>query len=457
MAYSNGTQHIFNFFNHAAGSHQSFFMSDKEVYIQHCLQNLRGWDRIVQRIKASMRTILDHPGKIYDNLQRLLCELEHAEFMLARAECRFRDVRPFGMDHHRQSYGWNLAGWCDPPSGMQAFYAQRQGYARGHNSDTTSANDPSANLFNGGKKRKRDYGDDEQANAGAGKKAKQSANTNDGSSCKNSYRTPDPVGGQGSHNTPPVNHAHRGQKPPGDDEHKNTGPSWKRTCRLSPKTHHNHTTEHPSGNARSSNPHTHRTPPPAFNPDDNDNHSPPPRQRVPKLHTRDTFTTPPRPNKPTRNFDNPSFKKDKNHPISPDTLFKAYEAAWSNLPPNSSVIPYPTYNLHASPLREASYLNPTWSTETVIKANTQAFFLRAVGLRPRYRDLGRGRVELGFYHGDGDAMGKLGKLLKKEVLRWHSDRLGRREGGENLVKDEIARAVFHAVVELKESLEKRKG
>jgi len=92
-----------------------------------------------------------------------------------------------------------------------------------------------------------------------------------------------------------------------------------------------------------------------------------------------------------------------------------------------------------------------------MKANTQAFFFRVAGLSPQYAQGGNGKIEMGY---DKDRASRtqvqaLLNLLKKEKTRWHSDRLGRRNGGhsginEALQRDERARAVFHAVCELME-------
>lgn len=95
-----------------------------------------------------------------------------------------------------------------------------------------------------------------------------------------------------------------------------------------------------------------------------------------------------------------------------------------------------------------------------MQANAQAFYLGVVGLKPAYSEVpGTGRVECGFEKARATApqIKELTDLLKKEKVRWHSDRLGRRNkgnsgGGQNeaLQKDERARAVFHAVCELME-------
>lgn len=148
-------------------------------------------------------------------------------------------------------------------------------------------------------------------------------------------------------------------------------------------------------------------------------------------------------------------------------LFAAYDEKWKTLPSTSPDVPYPARGLHAPGLSARDSLWAphvsthvgSWSEETVMQANAQAFFLGVVGLAPRYtQNPSTGRVEVGFDKAQAspEQMKLLLEILKKEKIRWHSDRLGRRNGGrpganEVLQKDERARAVFHAVCELMES------
>lgn len=93
-----------------------------------------------------------------------------------------------------------------------------------------------------------------------------------------------------------------------------------------------------------------------------------------------------------------------------------------------------------------------------MQANAQAFFLAVVGLKPHYTQTpGTGQIECSFEKASAspEQIKQLVDILKKEKPRWHSDRLGRRNGGvmgglpnEVLQKDVRARAVFHAVVNL---------
>jgi len=90
-----------------------------------------------------------------------------------------------------------------------------------------------------------------------------------------------------------------------------------------------------------------------------------------------------------------------------------------------------------------------------MQANTALFFLMALGLNATISEFGA----VTFDHAatpEADVRALLG-VLKKEKLRWHSDRLGRRNeeivgGGLNeaLQRDERARAVFHGVCALME-------
>ncbi|KAF2213745.1 hypothetical protein CERZMDRAFT_96567 [Cercospora zeae-maydis SCOH1-5] len=148
-------------------------------------------------------------------------------------------------------------------------------------------------------------------------------------------------------------------------------------------------------------------------------------------------------------------------------LFVIYDEKWKALPASNPDIPYPARGLHAGGLvaRDSLWAPnisthvASWSEETVMQANAQAFYLGVVGLAPRYtHNSASGRVEVGFdkSRATPSQLQQLVDMLKKEKIRWHSDRLGRRNGGragpnEALQKDERARAVFHAVCELMES------
>lgn len=161
--------------------------------------------------------------------------------------------------------------------------------------------------------------------------------------------------------------------------------------------------------------------------------------------------------------------------LTPDEArrwFQTYTDRWTALTPTDPNIPFPARGLAASALAARDSLHApglatpvaAWSEEAVLQANVQAFFLGAVGLAPRYTEHPASRkVVMGLEGGDGGAATAaqrkaLLEVLKKEKVRWHSDRLGRRNGGgdgvnEALQKDERARAVFHAVCELMERVQ----
>lgn len=151
-------------------------------------------------------------------------------------------------------------------------------------------------------------------------------------------------------------------------------------------------------------------------------------------------------------------------------LFKTYNDRWTALSPSDPNIPFPARGLSASSLHARDTLwaplcassISTWSDEDVMKANAQAFFLGTVGLTPEYKETpATGRIEMGFDRAKANPaqVQVLRDMLKKERMRWHSDRLGKRNGGvggsggvnEELQRDVRARAVFHAVCELMES------
>lgn len=90
-----------------------------------------------------------------------------------------------------------------------------------------------------------------------------------------------------------------------------------------------------------------------------------------------------------------------------------------------------------------------------MQANTALFFILASGLAPIISDTGIVTFNRAAAS-EGDLRGLIG-VLKKEKMRWHSDRLGRRnegvaDGAVNtaLQRDERARAVFHGVCGLME-------
>lgn len=148
-------------------------------------------------------------------------------------------------------------------------------------------------------------------------------------------------------------------------------------------------------------------------------------------------------------------------------LFKAYDERWLSLGPTDPSIPYPARKLHPTGLLvRDSIWAPTvsspiaeWSEETVMQANTQAFFLGVVGLSPHYTEApGTHKIVISYNKAKANPaqVKALVDMLKKEKARWHSDRLGRRNAGmtgtnEALQRDEKARAVFHAVCELMEA------
>lgn len=140
-------------------------------------------------------------------------------------------------------------------------------------------------------------------------------------------------------------------------------------------------------------------------------------------------------------------------------LFEKYNSTWNALAVTFPTIPYPTRTLLAPALCDPSTiphaLSCTWSAEQVMQANTALFLLLALGFTPVISDIGL--VTFDHLSVTDAEVKTLVSVLKKEKLRWHSDRLGRRnedvpDGGTNetLQRDERARAVFHGVCGLME-------
>lgn len=142
-------------------------------------------------------------------------------------------------------------------------------------------------------------------------------------------------------------------------------------------------------------------------------------------------------------------------------IFLAYDVQWNSLSLSDPKIPYPARALRAESLDDRSSiwaldLPPVdrWSRDDVAKANVQTFFLGVVDLAPAYHE-NAGRLTMGFDGSEAShrQVARLVEVLKKEKIRWHSDRLGRRNGellgmNEVLQNDFYARTVFHAVCEL---------
>jgi hypothetical protein len=140
-------------------------------------------------------------------------------------------------------------------------------------------------------------------------------------------------------------------------------------------------------------------------------------------------------------------------------LFEKYNSSWNALSATFPTIPYPTRTLLAPALCDPSTiphaLSRTWSTEQIMQANTALFLLLALDFTPVISDTGL--VTFDNLSVTDAQVKTLVSVLKKEKMRWHSDRLGRRNedvpgGGRNekLQKDERARAVFHGVCGLME-------
>ena len=140
-------------------------------------------------------------------------------------------------------------------------------------------------------------------------------------------------------------------------------------------------------------------------------------------------------------------------------LFASYNSSWNSLSATIPTIPYPTSTLLAPALSDPSTIPHqsahTWSAEQIMQANTALFFILALGLKPVIFDAGVVTFNLAATP-EADVRALL-SALKKEKMRWHSDRLGRRnedivDGGVNeaLQRDERARAVFHGVCALME-------
>lgn len=145
-------------------------------------------------------------------------------------------------------------------------------------------------------------------------------------------------------------------------------------------------------------------------------------------------------------------------------LYQLYDKRWTEIANDDPNIPFPARGLDSRSLLDRDSIwaptvsTPvvTWTPADVMQANIQAFFLAIAGLVPFYNMTGA-KIVMGYdrVQATSEQVTILLELLKKEMMRWHSDRLGRRNGGqpginEALQGNEQARAVFHAVCELKQ-------
>nr|OQO17990.1 hypothetical protein B0A51_14230 [Rachicladosporium sp. CCFEE 5018] len=138
-------------------------------------------------------------------------------------------------------------------------------------------------------------------------------------------------------------------------------------------------------------------------------------------------------------------------------LYETYNNRWRALTSIDALVPYPTRSLKAASLLDPTTIPhptaPDWSSEQIMQANTQLFFLLAFKLQPVV--MPNGTIQVDRANVLETNVTALKAALKKEKMRWHSDTLGRRNGGGTLVngglqKDEKARAVFHGVCGLME-------
>ena len=136
-----------------------------------------------------------------------------------------------------------------------------------------------------------------------------------------------------------------------------------------------------------------------------------------------------------------------------------YNRAWESLDKRSASIPFPTMFGTASDLANPAYIySPhtsypgSWTLDRLMQANAEAFFQRAMGIRPLYAE-SRGvlRTLDGLPTATDKQLHELGEYLKKERNRWHPDKLLLRGGGPGspasnaLLTSTATRAVLLAV------------
>ena len=145
-----------------------------------------------------------------------------------------------------------------------------------------------------------------------------------------------------------------------------------------------------------------------------------------------------------------------------------YNCAWAAhvAEPTSSTFAWPTPSLLPHPLTVAPHplprrlrsVNGNVNTDDLITYNTLTFFASAFNLRPAYTRTknsqnGRWSWALGIegLRGvDGELLGKMKAQVKKDVLRWHEDKRGKRGGD---AEETCARAVYAGVFAFKEAID----
>lgn len=146
------------------------------------------------------------------------------------------------------------------------------------------------------------------------------------------------------------------------------------------------------------------------------------------------------------------------------SVFAAYDNAWQNTPSSPSPedsgcgVAWPSADLALPSLLQRDGLEPppgfqppvsSWTEDTIITANTHAFYLAAVGIKPIYSlDQRTGQVSTGFRKADASVtqVKTLISTLKKERLRWHPDHIEKRLGKrETDGAREASRTVFRAI------------
>ena len=127
-----------------------------------------------------------------------------------------------------------------------------------------------------------------------------------------------------------------------------------------------------------------------------------------------------------------------------------YNLRWQQLAPAQTPVPFPIRNLYDQ--RELPLLSVNWTDHAAGCANVKRLFLQAFGMSLGFRS-SNAAIIMCLIGADKGKLASLIKQLKKEHLRWHPDRLGRRnnerEGTNQVLLDDYrAKIMFIAVTEL---------
>lgn len=126
--------------------------------------------------------------------------------------------------------------------------------------------------------------------------------------------------------------------------------------------------------------------------------------------------------------------------------FDRYNETWDSLNSSDATFPFPSHAQSLGGLQDRTelyayhekHLIACWSVDLVEKTNAKIFFLRGSGIEVRIEEQGS-TVSIVF-EGEEDERGSLAHHLKrKEMLKWHPNKINLRTGEEGEVDERIGK------------------